>query len=437
MRRQDVDFMSELEAARHMRPAAAAKFLLWAIVALIVSFIIWAKVTEVEELVRGSGQVQPSKNMQIVQSLEGGILEDLLVQNGDRVEKGQILMRISDTQFASEERGTEARFASLSMKKQRLVAESQGRSFSMPANLKRKYPQMADHETELYNSRQKERANALEILAKEKEAATAKLKEAQAQQTRHQENARLIRDELKITREMVKQRAVPKIEETRLERELNDASGAAKAAAENIKSLEAQIVTVQKRIEDYDDKFRTQTLGELSEVESQITGLEESLKSIGDRVDRTELRAPVSGIVNGIALTTIGGVVEPAMKLVEIVPVDDDLKIVAKISPNDIAFLKTEMDVKVKISAYDPQRYGALKGKITRVGATSSNDKDGNIFFEIEVETEKNYLGTEQHKLLITSGMIADVEVITGKRTILQYLAKPFLKAKDVAFTER
>lgn len=435
MKRTDIDFMSELEAARHMRPARAASLILYTIIFLLIAFFVWAKTTHVEELIRGQGSVQPSSKMQVVQSLEGGILQQLLVHEGDRVEKGQILIRISDLQFASEERGIEVRFAALTLKQQRLTAESRDQQFHPKTDPK--YKKIAAHELNMFNSRLKERQNAHAIHKKGKEAAISRFKEAKTQRARHLENARLLKQELNITRTMVKQRAVPKIEETRISRALNDATGAAKAASQSIAALEADLSKLDKQTENYDDKFRTQTLGELSEVESQLAALEENLKSIGDRVDRTELKAPVSGIVNKISLTTIGGIVEPAMKLMQIVPVDDDLKIITQISPNDIAFLKVGMDAKVKISAYDPQRYGSLKGKITRVGATSSSDKDGGVFFEIEIETEKTYLGTEQHKLLVSSGMLAEVEVITGKRTILEYLGKPFLRARDRAFTER
>lgn len=158
---------------------------------------------------------------------------------------------------------------------------------------------------------------------------------------------------------------------------------------------------------------------------------------MGDRVYRTELRAPVDGIVNNVAIKTIGGVVEPAQRLVEIVPVDDELKIAARVRPSDIAFLDVGQDVKVKISAYDPQRYGSLPGKLMRVGANSVTDNDGNVFFEIEVRTDKNYMGTADNPLPITPGMVAETEIITGKKTIMDYILKPILRARDRALTER
>ncbi len=202
-------------------------------------------------------------------------------------------------------------------------------------------------------------------------------------------------------------------------------------------SLQAEVNAARKEREGQNAKFRSQALSELNEVETQISQLQESLKSIGDRVDRAEIRSPVDGVVNNIAINTVGGVVEPAMQLAEIVPTDDELKIVAKVPPEEVAFLRPNLPVKVKISAYDPQIYGALDGVLTRIGANSVRDGDGNVFFEIEVRTDKNYLGEPAQPLPITPGMVADVEVITGKRTILEYLLKPLLRARDRALTER
>lgn len=437
MATNDTEFMSELEAATHMRPGIASNILLVSVASLVTLFIIWASVSKIDELTRGSGQVVPSREIQVVQSLEGGVLEELLVAEGDRVEEGQILLRISDVLFASEERGVEARSLGVRAKKVRLEAEARGTLFAMPADIREQAPGIAKNEEALYNSRQEELKNAFSIFDDKILKAKAEIAETEENMKRLRNSSVLLRQELVITQEMVRQKAVPKLEEIRIQRELNDLSGQVKAREKKKEGLEAELRAAEKEREDQSDKFRSQALGELSEVETEIVQLQESLKSIGDRVDRTELRAPVSGIVNSIALKTIGGVIEPAHKLIEIVPMDDELKIIARVRPSDIAFLEIGQDVKVTISAYDPQRYGSLDGKLVRIGVNSVNDRDGNIFFEIEVHTEKNHLGTEEKPLPITPGMVADIAVITGKRTIMAYLMKPILRARDKALTER
>ncbi len=434
---KDTDYMSELEAAYHMRPNKAAVMLFLSIIALLACAFIWSAIARVEELTRAQGRVVPTHDIQVVQSLEGGVVEDILVREGQQVKRGDVLLRISDIQFSSEERGTQARTLSLRAKKARLEAEAHGGEFKLPAEVEEKIAQIAANEQSLYQSRQNELSNTYAILDDRIEKATADIAETRAQITRFSNSKELLRQELAITSEMVKKKAMPKVEEIRLTREVSDLTGQINAAAERRSALESELAALRKERESQLDKFQSQALGELNAVETEIAALNENLKSIGDRVDRTELRAPVDGTINRITIKTIGGVVEPAMQLVEIVPAGEELKIIAQVQPNDIAFIRPGLPAKVKITAYDSQKYGALDGELVRIGANSVSDREGNSFFEIEVVTKKNHMGSAENPLPITSGMVADVEIITGRRTILEYLMKPFLKARDRAFTER
>ena len=429
--------MNELEAAMRMRPSSPAILLLVTIMAFVAFLIVWAAVSQVEELTRAQGQIVPAKELQVVQSLEGGILQELLVAKGDFVKKGQVLMRLSDVMFSSEERGTEARFMSLEAKKARLHAESAGQDFTVSEDIKAKIPAIVDNEKSLYESRQNELNSAYKIQDEKINKAQADLGEVDAEINRLSQSRILLNKELKITKDMVAKRAVPKLDQIRLERELGDISGQINARQQEKKGLQASLKSAENERKIQLDKFRSVALEELNEVETQMASLRENLKSIGDRVDRTEIRAPVDGIVNQITLRTIGGIVEPAMKLIEIVPGDDELKILAKVKPDEIAFLKVGQAVKVKVSAYDPQIYGALDGVLTRIAASSVSDREGNVMFEVEVRTNTNHLGTQAKPLPITSGMVATVEIITGKRTILNYLLKPFHRGLNRAFRER
>lgn len=437
MKVKETDFMSELDAATGLRPAMPAVILLTTIFGFVFCFFAWASLAQIEEITRGAGQVVPSQDLQIVQSLEGGVLQEILVQEGQLVKKGQPLLRISDVQFASEERGTEARYLGLTLKKFRLEAEVRGTDFVVPSSVRQKAPKIVENEIALYKSRQRELQTQYDILDRNIEQAEADLEEVKATIKAQYQSRKLLLEEFRITQDMVRKRAVPKMEEIRVNRELSDVTGQINSNTQRKASLEAQVKSAKKERSGQRDKFRSKSLSELNEVETELSSLQESLKSMGDRVDRAELRSPVDGIVNAMALNTIGGVVEPAMRLIEIVPVDDELKITAKVSPDQIAFIKPDQDAKVKISAYDPQKYGALEGKLVRISANSITDQEGNVFFEIEVRTDKNYLGTEDVPLSITPGMQAEVEILTGKRTILEYLLKPLLRARDRALTER
>lgn len=434
---EDLQFMEELEAAVRLKPSAASNFMLVFTLALVAFLIVWMAFSKIDEMTHGEGQVVPSSEIQIVQSLEGGVLKELMVSEGDVVKKDQILAKISDVAFASEERGTAAKQESLLVKKARLEAEANGTAFNIPAELAAKVPDIARNEEQLYQSRQRELQNAKAILEDRISSAQAQLSEVGAKVGRLSESKKLTQQELSITQKMVEQRAVPQLDAIRLSRELNEISGQINEAAQERQGLNAELAAAQKERNDTENKFRSQALGELNDVQTQLSQLSESLTAIGDRVDRSELRSPVDGVVNKIMLKTIGGVVEPAMKLVEIVPMNDELKITARVPPSDIAFLHPGQEVKVKISAYDPQKYGSLDGKLVRIGATSVSDRDGNVFFEIEVRTDKNHLGTAEKPLPITPGMVAQTEIITGKRSILEYLMKPVLRAKDRALTER
>ncbi len=433
----EATYRAELEEAAKMKPAKPVIYLLLAIIAFILFAIVWAAVTQVEELTRGNGQVTPSQDIQIVQSLEGGILQEILVKEGDMVKKDQILLRISDILFSSEERGTQAKLLGLEAKTSRLLAESQSEDFIISKEIEEKIPDIVANERALYQSRQKELMGAYAIQDENIKKAQADLAEVSEEINRLTQSRKLLNDELTITKEMVIQRAVPKLDQLRLERERADISGQIKAREEEKKGLESQLASAKSQRDAQKDKFRSMALEELGEVKTQIASLKENLRSMGDRVDRTEVRAPVDGIVNQIKLSTIGGVVEPAMKLVEIVPSNDTLKIIAQVKPTDIAFLKVGQSAKVKISAYDPQIYGALDGVLSRVSANSVTDKDGNIMFEIEVQTKKSYLGSAENPLPITAGMVADIEIITGKRTILNYLLKPLRRGFNRALRER
>lgn len=434
---KDTDFMSELDEVANLKPSFGTVFLMFSIVALIIGFFFWSAYARVEEITRGQGQVVPSQEIQVVQSLEGGVLQELLVRDGQVVEKGQVLARIRDVQYASEERGTEVKVFGLELRRNRLVAEAKSIEFVVENDLAEKAPSVVQNEKALYDSRQRELQNAYDILDDKIEKAEADLAEVNAQINRLSQSRKLLREELSITREMVKRRAVPKLEEIRLNRELSDISGQINAESQRRASLQAQLKTAKNERAGQEDKFRSDSLDELSKVETELRSLQENLKAVGDRVDRTELRAPVKGVVNAVNLTTIGGVVEPAMRLIEIVPSDDELKIMAQVKPEEVAFIRPGNKAKVKITAYDPQKYGALDGELVRIGASSVTDRDNNVFFEIEVRTNKIFMGDASSPLPITPGMVADVEIITGKRSILEYLMKPLLRARDRAFTER
>ena len=437
MDNQDLEFMSELEAATHLKPARAAQLFLLAVTAFFAFAFFWAAVSEVDERVRGTGQVMPSSDLQVVQSLEGGVLTDIMVAEGDHVKKDQILLRINDVQFASEGRGIEAEISGLKAKQARLKAEAAGTDFVIDPKIAEKYPDIAANEQKLYDSRQQELKNDFGMIEDEVKESEANISEVKASIGKYAKSKELLSHELDITRRLVEQKAQPEIEALHLERELNDAEGSLSSAYQSEQSLEAHLAGARKKEDEKKGAFKSEALGELNDVEAKLAAISESLTANEDKVRRAELRAPMDGIVHKLYVKTVGGVISPAQKLVEIVPASNDLLIRAKISPADVAFLKPGQEVRVSITAYDPQIYGTLKGKLERISADTVEDAKGNPWFEIDVRADKNYLGEEAHPLPIAPGMVGETEVVVGKRTILTYLLKPVLRTKDRALTEK
>ena len=437
MKKNDQGFASELEAAVQMRPKAGAISLLLVIAGLFVFLIGYASVAEIDERTRGSGQVMPSSDVQTIQSLEGGIITDILVREGDAVKKGQVLMRIDDVLFASEEGGLEIRLASLQARKIRLQAEVRGTTPEFPQDLKDQAGSIVENELKLYQSRMDELKTSLERIKDEERSTKSNIEEVRASINKYSKSRSLLKKELDIATRLVASKAMPEIEKIRLERQYAEVIGDLQTAIEAKSSQEAKLSSIQKKSSEKLSAFKSDSLGKLNEVETQIRSIEEGLKSVGDRVARTDLKAPVDGIVQRLALKTVGGVVEPAQKLIDIIPIEDDLLIRAKVSPADVAFLRPGQEVKVSITAYDPQIYGRLDGSLERISADTIEEQDGSVFFEVDVRTKKNYLGSEDVPLKITTGMIANIEVITGRRTILTYILKPILRAKNNALGER
>jgi len=437
MENEDLEFMSELETANHLKPSKASQVFLWTIAGLFFWMVIWAAFSEVDERVRGTGQVMPSSDVQVMQSLEGGILSDILVTEGDVVKKGQVLLRIADVQFASEGQGIEAQMAGLEAKQARLKAESSGQSFITPEDIVKKFPDIAANEEKLYKSRQEELNTALNIIQDDVHEADANLSEVKSSISKLVRSKELLQHQVDIDRKLVAEKAIPEIESLKAERELNETAGNLSSAYDSEHSLEAKLSAAKQKEDEKRGAFKSQALGDLNEVESKLSSIKANLTSVNDKESRTGLKSPVDGVVQKVYIKTVGGVIQPAQKLVEIVPLADDLMIRARIAPADVAFLRPGQDVKVKITAYDSQIYGTLDGKLERIGANTVEDAKGNAFFEIDVRTSKNYLGTADKPLRIFSGMVSDTEVIVGKRTILTYLLKPVLRTKDRAFTEK
>ncbi|TFV36966.1 HlyD family type I secretion periplasmic adaptor subunit [Bradyrhizobium niftali] len=413
----DFAFANDVRAAAALRAPRTSRMLLVASLALLATFLVWAHFAVLDEVKRGNGRVVPARQMQVVQSLEGGIVGDILVQEGSIVQQGQSLMRIDDTKFASEFGEIRERRAAMAARVTRLEAEARGKGeLIFPDQLDQVVPSAVATESSVFKMRAQKLAQDVDVLNQQVARLGGTLK--------------LLDRELALTRKLYEQKVVPEIEMLRLDRQATEMRG--------------QLAEAQSKIASTISSFRSQADEDLAKSKGDLAVLDENIKSAQDRVRRTDLKAPVHGIVNKLNVTTVGAVVQPGANVMDIVPLDDTLLVEGRIKPQDIAFIRPGQDAVVKISAYDSSVYGSLKGKVERISADTIVDDKGEktperqeSFYRVMVRTEKNHLGTEQKPLPIIPGMVATVEVLTGEKSVLDYLVRPARTLRDEALRER
>ena len=411
--------------------------ILWITVFFFTTTITWAYYSTLDEVTRGSGRVIPSSHVQVVQNLEGGIVSAILVQEGDQVNKGQVLLRIDDTRFASSYRESQVTSATLQAKIARLTAESQGKSFKLPRNLTSAQTEPFGNEQALAQSRQQELQTQIEVLKQQITQKQQEIKELSSRQQQLQQSYELAQKELNITEPLVKKGVMSEVDLLRLEREVSSIKAELEGARLRIPRAEAAVTEAERKIEELQVSFRTQALRDLNDIKAESSRLTESKRALEDRVIRTAVRSPVKGTVKRLKVTTIGGVVQPGMDLVEIVPSEDTLLIEAQIRPADIAFLHPGQSAMVKFTAYDFSIFGGLRASLEHISADTITNERGESFFLIRLRTERNYLGTKANFLPIISGMTVNVDILTGRKTLLDYLLKPIKKAQEKALRER
>lgn len=433
----DSEFMSEASAARQTRVHPFAHLLLVVIVLFVVSALLWANAAELDEVTVGMGTVIPTGQVKLVQSLEGGILADMNVAEGDIVEKNQILLHIDDTQFQASFRESQTKFISLTAQAARLEAEANTTTLITPAIVTKEQPELAANEEKLFASHKRELQSAVSMLKNQVEQRRQELRGLEATAKQLRRRLELARKELALTEPMVKQGIMSEVELLRLRRELSELEGNLENTILTIPRTKSMLREAQTKAKDPIITYRSRAQSELNEVRSELNQLTESLTGLQDRVNRTSVRSPVRGTVIRVRVHSIGQVIRSGMDLVEIMPMDDSLQIEARIRPSDIAFLRPGQKTIVKFTAYDFSIYGGLEGKLDQISADAITDEKGENFFKILVRTKKNHLGSDAKPLPIIPGMVATTDILTGKKSVLDYIMKPILKAKNRALRER
>lgn len=429
--------MREYQVLIQQDRAIFGHLIIWFSLLFFIVAGIWANYAMLDEVTRGAGKVIPSSHIQVVQNLEGGIVSELLVKAGDVVEQGQILLRIDDTRFASSFRESQVKVQGLQAKIARLTAESQGVAFQIPKDLPAEQRDVFQNEFSLAQSRQKEVQATLNILQQQKNQKQHEIGELRSKVGQLQRSYELVLKELRLTEPLVKKGLASEVELLRLQRQVSELKGGLDSTRLSIPRAESSVSETDRKMEELGVNFRTNAISELNDNKAELSRITQSNFALEDRVTRTAVRSPVRGTIKQVKVTTVGGVVQPGMDLIEIVPLEDKLLIEAQIRPADIAFLHPNQPAMVKLTAYDFSIFGGLPAHLEHISADSITNERGESFFLIRVRTERKYLGAEDKPLPIMSGMTASVDILTGKKSLLDYLLKPIKKAHDQALRER
>ncbi|MCW4628094.1 MULTISPECIES: HlyD family type I secretion periplasmic adaptor subunit [Marinomonas] len=390
-----------------------------------------------DEVTVGEGKVIPSSQVQQIQNLEGGILKEINAQVGQVVDSGQILMTIENTEALSSLREQQAEFVNLQARAIRLQAESYGLEPVFDANFRQDSPSVVQRELDLYRNRLDSLRTNQVSFQQQIEQKKQEIVELQAKLENLKQSYAFSKEELTLTRPAFEQGAVSRVELLQLERQVNQLKGDLDATQLAIPRANSALKEAQSKLQESEATFRADAQEELTSVRSKLDQLREASVSLEDKVSRTQVRSPVKGIVKQLQINTVGGVIKPGMNLMEIVPIEDSLLIEAKVRPENIGFIQPGFNAIVKLSAYDFAIFGGLPGVVENISADTILDEEGNSFYLVRVKTDKNHLGTEVSPLPIIPGMQATVDIITGKKTLLDYLLKPILKAKQNALRER
>jgi len=429
------DLKADAQWAAGQQQARGSRLLIWASLLALLALLVWAAFGYIDEVVRGQGKVVPSRQVQIVQSLDGGIVQEILVRPGERVEKDQVLLRIDPTRYSSSLGENRSELLSLQAKAARLQALASGDSFNVPAALQTAAPQIVEQERRLWETRTQELNATVNIARDQLRQRQQELRESQANRDQATSSCNLTSEELRVTRPLLQSGAVSEVDLLRLQRDVARFCGEARGAGAQIGRIQASIQEAERKIQESELTARNLARAELSETRSKLGTLEQGQLALQDRVRLAEVRSPVRGTVNTLMANTVGGVVQPGKDILDIVPLDDTLLMEVQVNPRDIGFLHAGQEAEVKFSAYDFAIYGGLKGKVEQIGANTITDEKGNSFYVVKVRTDRADVGDNTRPII--PGMQAEVHILTGKRTLLQYLLKPILRTKSNALTER
>jgi membrane fusion protein, adhesin transport system len=427
-------FEAEADALISRQRTHRAQTIVRAALIVTVLLVVWAALAHVDEVTRGDARVIPSRQLQVVQSLDGGIVSEILVREGEVVEAGQLLLRVEETRATAGVRESAATGVTLRARAARLRALAEGKPFLPPKAGDDEERRVIEEERRIYASRLSELEAQLAVVRQQVAQRQQEYNEAQAKRSAATRGQELAQQELTQTRPLLASGAVSQVDILRLERDLTRFRGESEQAVAQMARAQAAIGESQRKAQEAELAFRNEARVELAEATGKLNALTENAVGLADKVAKSRIVSPVRGRVQRLLANTVGGVVQPGKDIVEIVPLDDTLVLEARVQPRDIAFIRPEQSAMVKFSAYDFSIYGGLEAKVENISPDTIVDDKGNAFYLVRVRTMRSGFND---KLPIIPGMTAEVDVLTGNKSVLSYLLKPVLKVRDGALRER
>jgi adhesin transport system membrane fusion protein len=436
----ELKFASSLSSAVLQKPSKKPRYLLYAVFFGFLWLIIWANFAELDTRVQAQGRVIPSSKVKQIQNLEGGIVKELFVKEGDIVKADQKLLIIDNIKSKGSLEEKKAKYFSLVARAVRLKAEANAKKFDS-TDISSIVPQeYIESEYNLYLSSRSKLKSKITVFQDQIQQKNNTLAEAKSKLKFASRSIKLIQEEVLMKEPLVRQGIESKPDFLRLKRELGDKKNDYHTVRLSIPRIQAEIREIKNKIISTKEEFKNEAREKLSQTLADISQTREIKKALENEVGRTNVVSPVDGIVKKIEVTTIGQVIKSGNSILEIVPVDDKLLLEVKVKPKDIAFVYPGQEANVKVTAYDFPIYGGLKGEVLSIGADSiieKSSKGEQSYFLITIKTDKNYVEKDGKKGVIMPGMVVSADILTGKKTVISYLMKPITRAKENALKER
>jgi adhesin transport system membrane fusion protein len=428
---------TKLDVMISENPLPSWRVLAWPVMIMIAATIAWSSVADLDEVAVASGEIVPLGRVKVVQHLEGGIIKEIYVREGDTVKENQPLMLLDLASSGTNREELRARLDGLLLVAARLEAEANGKQIEFPADIAARQPAVLAAQRQTFEARKRELESTISVMREQVRQKELEIREIDSKRKASSRNLELAKQRLKMSSSLLGSGLTARVEHLKLEAEVESLEGEVQTLTSSMPRAQAALAESQQRQRELEVKFRREAQDELSKTEIELSRVRELLSKATDQGVRAEVRSPNDGIVKNMKFNTLGGVIRPGDPIMEIVPTGDNLVVESKLNPTDRGYVERGQRALIKVSTYDFARYGGLEGEVILVAPDSTTDQQGNVYFRVVVHPDKTYLGRRAGELPISPGMQASVEIHTGTKSVMEYMVQPVLKLRHEAFRER